>query len=62
MSGTYDEHAGQAKERLGEAIGDEELEKEGKQQEATGKMKEAIDSAADKLKEGADSLRNRMGR
>jgi len=50
MSGNFDEAKGRLKEAAGDLTDDEELKREGKIDQGTGKVKDAIDSIADKLK------------
>jgi uncharacterized protein YjbJ (UPF0337 family) len=46
-----DELKGRAKEAAGDLTDDEELEREGKIDQVTGKAKEKIEKAADKVKD-----------
>jgi uncharacterized protein YjbJ (UPF0337 family) len=49
--GTQDEAKGRAKEAAGVLTDDEDLEREGKVDQAAGKVKDTVDKAADKAKE-----------
>jgi uncharacterized protein YjbJ (UPF0337 family) len=51
MSISKDEASGRMKEAAGDLTGDEELEREGKTEQAEGKVKDAVDEAADKTKD-----------
>jgi uncharacterized protein YjbJ (UPF0337 family) len=46
-----DELKGRAKEAAGDLTGDKDLQREGKTDQAAGKVKEGVDSAADKAKD-----------
>jgi uncharacterized protein YjbJ (UPF0337 family) len=49
-----DELKGRAKEAAGDLTGDEDLQREGKVDQATGKAKDAVDDAGDKVKDALD--------
>lgn len=49
MSGTFDKAKGHAKEAAGDIGGDKDLEREGKIDKASGKVKDAVDTIKDKL-------------
>lgn len=49
--GTTDDLKGRAKEATGALTGDDDLKNEGKVDQATGKVKDAVGGAADKLKD-----------
>ena len=51
MSGAKDEMKGRAKEAVGDLTDDDKLKREGKTDQAVGKVKEKIDEAADKIKD-----------
>ena len=51
MSGAKDEMKGRAEEAVGDLTDDDKLKREGKTDQAVGKVKEKIDEAADKIKE-----------
>jgi uncharacterized protein YjbJ (UPF0337 family) len=46
-----DDAKGRAKEAAGNLTGDKDLEREGKVDQATGKVKDAVGGAADKVKD-----------
>ena len=50
MGGDLDEAKGRIKEAAGDLTDDDELQREGKIDKGTGKVKDAIDAVADKLK------------
>lgn len=52
--GNFDDIKGRAKEAVGEATDDKDLEREGKVDRLTGKAKDAAESVSDKVK---DALR-----
>ena len=60
----WDQAEGKAKERFGEATGDEGLEGEGKVQGTWGDAKEGADDASDEAKkragDAADEIRDRI--
>jgi uncharacterized protein YjbJ (UPF0337 family) len=49
-----DEMKGRVKEAAGDLTGDKDLQREGEIDQATGKVKEAIDDAADLVKDVVD--------
>ena len=49
-----DEATGRTKEAAGDLTGDEDLQREGKIEQAEGNVKDAVDSAADKAKDAVD--------
>ncbi|MGH9225119.1 MAG: CsbD family protein [Acidimicrobiales bacterium] len=50
MSGTFDEAKGRMKQAAGDLTDDDELKREGKVDQATGKVKDAVDKISDKIK------------
>ena len=48
--GGWDEAKGRMKEAAGDLTDDEELEREGKIDQGTGKVKDAVDSVSDAIK------------
>jgi uncharacterized protein YjbJ (UPF0337 family) len=50
MAGEVDETKGRIKEAAGDLTDDEELQREGKIDQGTGKVKEFVDKVSDKLK------------
>ena len=51
MSGTADDAKGRVKEAAGALTGDDDLKREGKLDQAGGKVKDTIDDAVDKVKD-----------
>ena len=51
MSGSKDDLKGRAEEAVGDLTDDDKLQREGKTDQAVGKVKEKIDEAADKIKD-----------
>ena len=51
MSGSKDDLKGRAEEAVGDLTDDDKLKREGKTDQAVGKVKEKIDEAADKIKD-----------
>jgi uncharacterized protein YjbJ (UPF0337 family) len=49
--GKFDEVKGKAKEAVGDATDDEDLEREGKVDQVTGKIKEKVDGVVDKVRD-----------
>ena len=47
----FDELKGRAKEAAGDLTGDEDLEREGKVDRATGKVKDKVGDVSDKIKD-----------
>lgn len=60
MGSTADKAKGKIKETAGKATGNEDLEREGKVDRATGNVKEKAGQAADKVREGADKLMDKV--
>ena len=50
MSEKFDEAKGRTKEAAGDLTDDDELKREGKVDQATGKVKDAVDKISDKIK------------
>ncbi|RKE17485.1 CsbD family protein [Streptomyces sp. TLI_171] len=57
-----EEAAGAAKERVGAATGDDQLEGEGQAQQAGAQLKQDVDKAKDKAKEGIDKVKGAFKR
>lgn len=57
MADNKDDLKGRAKEAAGAATGDEDLKREGKVDQAVGKVKDKVDAASDKVKDALDSDR-----
>jgi uncharacterized protein YjbJ (UPF0337 family) len=51
MSGTTDKAKGRLKEAAGALTGDDKLRREGKLDQATGRMKDAAEKAVDKVRD-----------
>ncbi len=49
--GTFDDGKGRLKEAAGDLTGDKDLQREGKVDQATGTIKDAVGGAADKVKD-----------
>lgn len=62
MSGEKDQIAGRAKQAVGDITDDDDVRREGENQEMAGKAKGKIDEAADKLKDAADSVKDKLNR
>lgn len=63
MGATRDKVAGKAKERLGKATGDRELESRGKRQHAVGTVKDAakdVKNKAKDVKKNAKGVKDRV--
>lgn len=54
-----DDAKGRVKEAAGDVTGDDDLEKEGKHDQAAGKVKDVADSAKDKVDDAVDSVRDK---
>ncbi|MYS82891.1 CsbD family protein [Embleya scabrispora] len=54
--------SGQAKEKLGEATGNEDLRDEGQQDQGSAKAKEAVAGAKDKANEAINKIKGSMKR
>jgi uncharacterized protein YjbJ (UPF0337 family) len=57
MTGKSEEIKGRIKEAAGALTGDDKLRREGKLDQATGKIKEAVEKIVEKTKEGLNELR-----
>ena len=55
-----DDAKGRAKEAAGDLTGDDSLRREGKEDQAAGKAKSALDSAKDKVEDAIDGVRDRV--
>jgi uncharacterized protein YjbJ (UPF0337 family) len=60
MSGKTDEMKGRVKEAAGAITDDDKLRREGKIDQATGKVKQAADKAADKVKDAAQRVSEKI--
>lgn len=57
MSGKSDEIKGRIKEAAGALTGDDKLRREGKLDQATGKVKQVVEKVVDKTKDVLDDLK-----
>jgi uncharacterized protein YjbJ (UPF0337 family) len=57
--GVLDDIKGRAKRALGELTNNEEMKREGKADQAAGKVKDAIGTVADRAKDAADAIRDK---
>ena len=57
MSGKGDEIKGRIKEAAGALTGDDKLRREGKLDQATGKVKQVVEKVVDKTKDVLDDLK-----
>ncbi|MCU7557612.1 CsbD family protein [Macrococcus capreoli] len=55
--GKFEQLKGNVQESVGNAIGDEKLEAEGKENKATGKVKETVENVSDSIKGAIDDLK-----
>lgn len=60
MSGEADQAKGRVKQAAGDLTGDDELRREGEQDETAGKVKDTIDGAKDKANDAIDSVREKL--
>ncbi len=60
MSGAKDKMTGRAKQAAGDLTDDEELEREGEQDEAAGKVKDKVDDAKDAVNDAVDKAKDRF--
>ena len=57
-----DDLKGRAKEAAGDLTGNEDLQREGKKDQAAGKAKELLENAKDKVEDVIDSVRDKAKR
>ncbi len=57
MAGKGEEIKGRVKEAAGAVTGNEKLRREGQVEQATGKVKQAVDKVVDKSKEAVQNLK-----
>jgi uncharacterized protein YjbJ (UPF0337 family) len=57
-----DDAKGRVKEATGDLTGDDDLKKEGKVDQASGKAKDVADSAKDKVDKAIEGVRERINR
>lgn len=62
MSGKIDELKGRAKEAAGAITDDNKLRREGKTDQAVGKVKQKVEHVIDQAKEGVEALNERSGK
>lgn len=62
MSGKIDELKGRAKEAAGAVTDDDKLRREGKTDQAVGKIKQKVEHVIDRAKEGVEALNDRSGK
>lgn len=55
-----DDLKGQAKEKVGSATGDSDLESEGQADQAIASVKDAVSDAADKIKDGVEAVKDKL--
>jgi uncharacterized protein YjbJ (UPF0337 family) len=60
MSGETDQAKGRIKQAAGDLTGDDELRREGEQDETAGKVKDKIDDAKDKANEAIDNVKEKL--
>lgn len=60
MSGETDQIAGRVKQAAGDLTNDRDLEREGEQQEAAGKLKDAVDDVKDKANDAIDKVKSKL--
>ena len=59
MSGEMDQAKGRVKQAAGDLTGDDDLRREGKVDEAAGKVKDKAESLKDKLDDAIDDVKDR---
>jgi uncharacterized protein YjbJ (UPF0337 family) len=62
VAGAADEVKGKAKEVVGDLTGDDELEREGKVDQAAGGFKEKVADATDWVEDRVDDAKNKLHR
>jgi uncharacterized protein YjbJ (UPF0337 family) len=60
MSGEFDQAKGRVKQAAGDLTDDDDLRREGKADETSGKVKDKLDDAKDKLEDGVDKVRDKF--
>ncbi len=60
MSGETDQAKGRVKQAAGDLTGDDELRREGQQDETAGKVKDKIDDAKDSVNDAVDSVKDKL--
>lgn len=56
----FEQLKGNAKETIGNAVGNEKMEKEGMQEKAAGKAKEYVEKGTDKANESIDNFSDKF--
>lgn len=56
----FEQLKGNAKETIGNAVGNEKMEKEGMQEKAAGKAKEYVEKGTDKANESIDNVSDKF--
>jgi uncharacterized protein YjbJ (UPF0337 family) len=62
MEGKMDEFKGRAKEAAGDLTDDDELEREGKADQAAGKVKQFLENAKEKGEDLVDKVKDKVNR
>jgi uncharacterized protein YjbJ (UPF0337 family) len=62
MGSNLDDAKGRAKEAVGDLTDDDDLEREGKLDQAGAKVKEFADHAKDKVEDAVDSVKQKLSR
>ena len=62
MAGEMDETKGRAKEAAGALSDNDDLKAEGKADQASGRLKDAVDTVKDKVEDVIDNVRDRAKR
>lgn len=60
MAGERDKIAGRVKQAAGDLTDNEELEREGKRDEAAGKVKDKVDEVGDRISDAVDDVKDRF--
>lgn len=60
MSGKSDQAKGRVKQAAGDLTDDDELHREGEQDETAGKVKEKVDDVKDKVNDAVDSVKDSL--
>jgi uncharacterized protein YjbJ (UPF0337 family) len=58
--GRSEELKGRAKQAAGDLTDNDELRRSGKEDEASGKVKQAVEHAKDKIEEGVDRVKDKL--
>jgi uncharacterized protein YjbJ (UPF0337 family) len=60
MSGTADKIGGKLKQAAGDLTDDKDLKRDGKIEEASGKVKDGLDRTKDKAADAVDSIKDKL--